>query len=108
VNPISVKTLVYGTLLIYNGTIAFAVTGFYMASIGFAILFTRVLPKWIGWLSWFSFFTCILAMPAMYFGRANTYGFYNVAGWGPTVIANIPPLVWILAVSITMIRKSKK
>jgi len=107
INPDSVKTLVYGTLLIYNGSIAFAVTGLYMATIGYAIFVTNVLPKWIGWISWFSFITCILAIPAMFNGRANTYGFYNVAGWGPTLVANIPPLIWMFAVSIKMIQISK-
>jgi len=107
VNVESVKTLVYGTLLIYNGSIAFAVTGLYMASVGYAILATNVLPRWIGWFSWFSFITCILAIPAMYGGKADTYGFYNIAGWGPTIVANIPPLIWIFAVSIKMIKMGK-
>jgi hypothetical protein len=103
----SVKTLVYGTLLIYNGSIAFAVTGLYMASVGYAILATNILPRWIGWFSWFSFITCILAIPAMFGGQADTYGFYNVAGWGPTIVANIPPLIWIFAVSVKMIQMSR-
>lgn len=108
VNAENVKALVYGTLLIYNGSIAFAVTGFYMASVGYAILATNILPRWIGWLGWFSFITCILAIPAMYGGKADTYSFYNIAGWGPTIVANIPPLIWILAASIEMIQLSRK
>lgn len=108
IDPGSVKTLVYSTLLIYNGSIAFAVTGLYMASVGYAILATLVLPRWIGWLSWFSFITCISAIPAMYADKVDTYGFYNVAGWGPAIVANIPPLIWIFAVSIKMIQKSNK
>jgi len=104
----SVKTLVYATLLIYNSSIAFAVTGFYMATIGYAILATNILPRWMGWLSWFSFITCMLAIPSMYGGPADTYGFYNVAGWGPTIVANIPPLIWVFAVSIKMIQLSKE
>ena len=107
-NPTLVKGLVYGTLLIYNGSIAFAVTGFFMGSIGFAILYTNILPRWIGWLSWFSFFTCIIAIPTMFANVVDTKGFYNVAGWGPVIVANIPPLIWIFAVSICMIRKSIK
>jgi hypothetical protein len=43
----------------------------------------------------------------MYGGAADTYGFYNVAGWGPTIVANIPPLIWVFAVSIKMIQKGK-
>ncbi len=107
-SPELVQALVYGTLLIYNGSIAFAVTGFFMGTIGFAIMSTKILPKWIGWLSWISFIMCIIAIPAMYTDIVDTKGFYNAAGWGPVIVANIPPLIWIFAVSIGMIRKSKK
>ncbi len=107
-DPTLVKALVYGTLLIYNGSIAFAVTGFFMGSIGFAILYTKILPSWIGWLSWIGFFMCIIAIPAMYANVVDTNKFYNAAGWGPVIVANIPPLIWIFAVSIEMIRKSIK
>ncbi len=107
-DPKLVKALVYGTLLIYNGSIAFAVTGFFMGSTGFAILATNILPKWIGWLSWISFFLCIIAIPAMYSDIVDTNGFYNAAGWGPVIVADIPPLIWVFAVSIGMINKSLK
>jgi len=29
---------------------------------------------------------------------------YNAAGWIPTIVANVPPLIWFLAVSVAMIR----
>ncbi len=107
-DPALVKSLVYGTLLIYNGSIAFAITGFFMGVIGYAIITKGILPKWMGWLSWISFFMCIIAIPAMYSGLVDTKGFYNPAGWGPVIIANIPPLIWVFVVSIGMIRKSFK
>jgi hypothetical protein len=32
--------------------------------------------------------------------------FYNAVGWGPMIVANLPPLIWFLIVSI-MIRKQE-
>jgi hypothetical protein len=106
-NPESVKTLVYGTLLIYNSSIAFAVTGFFMGTVGFAILSTHALPGWIGWLSWTGFVLCILSIPSMFINTVDTTGFYNVAGWGPVIIANLTPLLLIFAISIAMIQKMR-
>ena len=49
-DPTVVRALEEGTLLIYNGSVAFAVTGLFMASAGYAIVGSGALPKWIGWL----------------------------------------------------------
>lgn len=106
-DPTVVRALVEGTLLIYNGSIAFAVTALFMASAGFAILATGVLPRWIGWLAWVSVILCFVAIPSMYAGVVDHTGFYNVAGWGPAIVANVPPLIWFLSASIAMIRKGR-
>ena len=104
-DPAVVRALVEGTLLIYNGSIAFAVTGLFMAVAGFAILATNALPRWIGWLAWTSVVCCVAAIPSMYANIVDHTGFYNVAGWGPALIANVPPLIWFLASSLSLIRK---
>lgn len=104
-DPIVVRSLQEGTLLIYNGAVAFAVTGLFMASAGYAIVATRALPKWIGWLAWTSAILCVAAIPSMYTTVVDPTGFYNVAGWGPVIIANVPPLIWFLVTSLAMIRK---
>ena len=103
-DPTIVRTLVEATLLIYNGAIAFAVTGLFMAVAGYCILGTGALPRWIGWLSWLSFALCMAAIPAMFAPVLGTAHAYNTAGWGPTIVANIPPLIWIFAASIAMLR----
>ena len=107
-DPSAVRALVEGTLLIYNGSIAFAVTALYMGSGGFAILSTGVLPKWIGWLGWIGVVLCFFAIPAMYSKVIESWSFYNTAGWGPAFVANIPPLIWFFGASVAMIRKSKQ
>jgi hypothetical protein len=103
-DPSAVRALVMGTLLIYNGSIAFAVTALFMASAGYAILATGALPKWTGWVACASTILCLVAIPSMYAGVVDTNGFYNVAGWGPTIVANVPPLIWFFITSISMIR----
>jgi hypothetical protein len=47
----------------------------------------------------------VVAIPSMYVGVVDSNGFYNVAGWGPAIIANVPPLIWFFIASISMIRK---
>lgn len=108
INPTIVRALVEATLLIYNGAIAFAVTALFMGTAGFAILKTKALPRWIGWLGLITAVLCFVAIPAMYGSAVDTNGFYNAAGWGPIIIANVPGLIWFFAASIAMIRKSIK
>ena len=104
-DPSAVRALVEGTILIYNGSIAFAVTALFMASAGFATLATGALPRWTGWVAWASVVLCLVAIPSMYVEVIDPSGFYNVAGWGPALVANVPPLIWFLIASISMIRK---
>jgi hypothetical protein len=106
-DPTAVRTLVEGTLLIYNGSVAFAVTGLFMASAGYAILATGALHRWIGWLACFSAVLCVAAIPAMYANTVDHNSFYNAAGWGPVIVANVPPLLWFFIVSVSMIRKKQ-
>ena len=104
-DPTAVRALVEGTLLIYNGSVAFAVTGLFMASAGYSILATGAMHKWIGWLACVSAALCVVAIPSMFANVVDHNGFYNAAGWGPVIVANVPPLLWFFVVSISMIRK---
>jgi len=76
-----------------------------MAAAGYAIVASEALPKWTGWLAWISAALCVVAVPSMYANVVDPNGFYNVAGWGPAIAANVPPLIWLLTASIFMIRK---
>jgi len=104
-DPTVVRALVEGTLLIYNGSVAFAVTGLFMASAGYAVLATGAMHKWIGWLACFSAALCVVAIPSMYANVVDHNGFYNAAGWGSVIVANVLPLLWFFVASISMIRK---
>lgn len=104
-DPSVVRALTMGYLLIYNGSIAFAMTGLSLAAAGYATFATRILPRWTGWLAYASTVLCAMSIPAMYGGPVDLAGFYNAGGWGPAIIANIPPLLWFLVAGIFLIRK---
>jgi hypothetical protein len=102
-DPSAVRALKDGTLLIYKGSIAFAMTGLFLGAAGYATLATGVLPRWTGWLACAGAMLCALTIPAMYGGPVNFAGFYNAGGWGPVVVANFPSAVWFVAASIALL-----
>ncbi|HMD90791.1 MAG TPA: hypothetical protein VKF38_16670 [Anaerolineaceae bacterium] len=104
-DPSAVRGLTEGTLLIYNGSIAFALTGLFLGAVGYATLATRLLPGWTGWIAIVGALLCALSVPAMYGGPVNYAGFYNAGGWGPVITANFPPVIWFLSASLLMLRK---
>jgi hypothetical protein len=104
-DPSVVRALTMGYLLIYNGSIAFIMTALFLAVAGYATFATRILPRWTGWLAYAATVLCVMSIPAMYGGPVDPAGFYNAGGWGPAIVANFPPLLWFLAVSILLIRK---
>jgi hypothetical protein len=101
----AVRALIDGTLLIYNGSTAFVLTGLFVGAAGYATFATGVLPRWTGWLAYAAAALCALSVPAMYAGPVDYTGFYNAGGWGPAIIANFPPLIWFVAVGIVMVRQ---
>ncbi len=87
------------------GSTAFAMTAMFLAAAGYATFATGVLPRWTGWVAYIGAGLCVACVPAMYFGPVDYSSFYNAGGWGPAIIANFPPAIWFLIVSILMIRK---
>ena len=102
-DPSVVRALSMGYILIYNGSIAFVMTAFYLAVAGYATFATRILPRWTSWLAYASAVLCVLSIPAIYGGPADPTGIYNAAGWGPAMIANFPPLLWFSAVGMILV-----
>ena len=103
----AVRALVMGTVLIYNGSIAFSITGLFLVSAGWATLDSGVLPRWTGWLAHMAAALCLISVPAMFSGAVDAAGFYNAGGWGPAIIANFPPLMWFLVVGVVLIRRAR-
>jgi hypothetical protein len=78
------------------------------AAAGYATFSTGVLPQWTGWVAYIGAALSVACIPAMYCGAVNSSGFYNAGGWGPAIIANFPPAIWFLIVSVLMIRRRER
>ncbi|TQJ40754.1 hypothetical protein FBY33_2844 [Arthrobacter sp. SLBN-112] len=99
------RALTLGYLLIYNSSIAFAVTALFVGAAGYAAAATGVLPSWTRWVAYAAVALCVAAVPSMYGGPADPSGFYNAAGWGPIIAANFPPLMWIVLPAVLLLRR---
>lgn len=98
------RALTMGYILIYNSSIAFAITGLFLGAAGWAAAVTGVLPRWTRWVAYVGVLLCAAAVPSMYGGPLDPTGFYNAAGWGPVVIANLPPAVWVVFAAVLLLR----
>ena len=79
-----------------DGSIGFAITGMFLGTARFATLSRGVLPPWTGWLAFVATALCAAFVPAIYRGPVDYNGFSNAGGWGPAVVADFPPLSWVL------------
>jgi hypothetical protein len=73
-DPSAVRALIDGTLLIFNGSIAFVLTGLFLAAAGYATFATGVLPRWTGWIAYVAAALCAISVPAMFAGPLNYTG----------------------------------
>ncbi|MET3950353.1 hypothetical protein [Arthrobacter sp. UYEF36] len=99
------RALTMGYILIYNSSIAFAVTGLFLGAAGWSAAATGVLPRWTRWIAYLGVLLCAAAVPSMYGGPLDPAGFYNAAGWGPVIVANLPPAVWLVLAAVLMLRR---
>ena len=70
-DPSAVRALIAGTLLIYNGSIAFAITAMFLGAAAWATFESDVLPRWTGWIAVVGALMCAASAPAMYGGPVN-------------------------------------
>ena len=103
-DPSVVRALTEGYLLIYNGSIAFAITGLFLGAAGYATTVTGVLPRWTAGLAYAGAALCAAMAPAMYGGAVDFKGFYNAGGWGPVIVANFPSALWFVSASLALLR----
>ncbi|MGX1161264.1 hypothetical protein FBY31_0362 [Arthrobacter sp. SLBN-100] len=106
-DPSAVRAMFEGTLLIYNGPIAFVITGMFMATAAYATFATGILPRWTGWLAWAAVVSCAVSVPAIYGGPVDFNGWYNAGGWLPVLMANFPPALWFLVVGVVLVHSKQ-
>ena len=75
-----------------------------LATLTFAVAVprTHVLPSWTALVAWIAAIGGAAAVPAAFGGT----GFYSQLGMAPSLLQGVPGLVWVLVVSISMIRRS--
>jgi hypothetical protein len=98
--PIDPTITVSGTYILY-GTISRLLDGLFFAAIGFAVLRTALLPRWVAWSAWVLALINVAFIPSLYFGNTPA-NFYAANGWGTTATVGGLTMLWILAVSATL------
>lgn len=103
----AVRALTLATLLIYNSSTAFVVTGLFMAIAGIATLATGVLPRWTGWFALVTALLCGIGVTSMYGGPASGTG-WTAGSFLPALIANFPPLIWFLIAGLFLLLRRRR
>ncbi|MFF3223965.1 hypothetical protein ACFYV7_14325 [Nocardia suismassiliense] len=101
-DPIDPTIAVTGTYLLY-GSLSKLLIALFLIAFGTAIAGTALLPRWTVW-SAFGLAAIHLAfVPSMYFGN-NPADFYAANGWGTTATTGGLTILWLLAVSVALLR----
>lgn len=75
------------------------------ASVIYAVVVrgTGILPKWTAWIGWVAALGAAAAIPAAFGGS----GAYSQLAPAPGLIQGVPGLLWLLAVSVSMVHRSR-
>ena len=96
-DPTAIRALGEGYILIYQ-SIGCILIALFSAAVGYATLGTGVLPKWTGWVAYAAAVLNLVAVPL-------GLSIAPAAVVAVAVIADFPLQIWLLIVSILMIRK---
>jgi hypothetical protein len=96
-SPTAIRALSEGYILIYQ-SIGCLLIALFSAAAGYATMGTTVLPKWTGWLAYGAFILNLVAVP---FGLSIA----PAAVWTVAIIADFPLQIWLLIISIVLMRK---
>jgi len=99
-DPTVVRGLWEGSFVFY-GAIGLIMSALLLASAGYAILGTSVLPRWTGWVAYASAVVNLVAAPSI-FGGTDYTGFYTASGY-VTFIGQGAMVIWFLIASVSML-----
>jgi hypothetical protein len=98
----AVRALFEGSVPLYS-SVGLIPEAFFLAFAGYAILATRVLPKWTGWMAYVGAVITFADAPTIYFGFGGlTFGVLALIA----AIAEFWLPVWFLPASIMLLRKT--
>lgn len=101
--PIDPTITVSGTYILY-GTVSRLLQALFMGTVGFVVLRTAALPRWIGWSAAVLAVINLAFVPSLFFGNTPA-NFYAANGWGTTATMGGITMLWFLAVGISMARR---
>lgn len=101
-DPTAVRALNEGSFPMY-GAIGLIISALMLASAGYAILGTGVLPRWTGWFACAAALLNLAAAPSI-LGGTDITGFYTASGYAPFV-GQAAMLIWFFVASVSMIVK---
>jgi hypothetical protein len=89
--------------VLMHGSIKRLLTALILLPAGYAILHTRVLPRWAGWSAYVVALCNLAFVPSLYFGTDVTK-FYSAHGWGNSALTGSLIGYWVFAVGIAALR----
>lgn len=102
--PIDPTITVTGTYILY-GSISKLLMALFLCAFGFGMSKARLLPSWTVWSAYVLAAAQLLFVPSLYFGN-NPANFYAANGWGTTATMGGLMMLWLLAISVSMLRAS--
>ncbi len=90
--------------VLMHGSIKRLLIAMMLLPAGYAVLRTRILPRWVGWSAYLVAFCNLAFVPSLYFGTDVTQ-FYSAHGWGNAALAGSLIGWWVLAVGIAALRR---
>lgn len=100
-HPIDQTIEVTGTYLL-GGAIGRIIEALWMAAFGYAIMRTRVMPRWIGWICYVLVPINLAFVPSIYFGNDPRF-FYAANGWGTAACMGFLTILWFLLAGIAVL-----
>jgi hypothetical protein len=101
-DPTAVTALNEGSFPMY-GAIGLIISALMLASAGYAILGTGVLPRWTGWFACAAALLNLAAAPSI-LGGTDITGFYTASGYAPFV-GQAAMLIWFFVASVSILVK---
>ncbi|MEV6279503.1 hypothetical protein [Nocardia sp. NPDC051832] len=100
--PIDPTITVTGTYILY-GSISKLLMALFLGAFGFVMSKTRLLPAWTARSAYLLAVIQLLFVPSLFFGN-NPANFYAANGWGTTATMGGLIMLWLLAISVTLLR----
>jgi len=92
--------------ILIHGSIKRLLTAVFLVPSAYAVLRTRMLPRWVGRAAYVIAIIDLLFVPSIYFGK-DAAQFYSAIGWGNSALVAAFFGYWILAVGAILLRKPR-